>query len=371
MDKNTRKKIMILAAPIGSGHIRAAMAIKEQLLKETDVQVTVYDIFDIASGFLGKSLLSIYFFLLKNIPSSYHFLYKWGDTSSSLRLRSLVNWIFARKWGAFLKVEKPDLVISTHVTPAGIISLYKKKTGSKLPLFGVVTDYAMHKWWLYDEINAYIVFDKDMFAGYENFLQENQFVWDFGIPAHEEFNEYSNEKHELRERLGLPQQYLVGILSGGGEGFLPMQEIIENWRKTNNSGKNIFWVAICGKNNALHKQLSKLNLDNVKVLAYVNDICDYMKAADFIVSKGGGITITEAMNLALPIILYKPLPGQEYMNTEYLLRKNVVVKAENAQELCAIVSQEDVLKDMQHRQAAFAKPYAAGHIAKKIYAFMD
>ena len=371
MYKDARKKIMILAAPIGSGHIRAAMAIKEQLSQETDMQVTVYDIFELTARFSGKILLSVYFFLLKNIPSSYNFLYKWGDTSSSIALRSLVNWIFARKWEAFLKDKKPDLVITTHVTPAGIISLYKKQTGSKLPLFGVVTDYAMHKWWLYDEIDAYIVFDKDIFIGYEKFLRENQFVWDLGIPVHEEFTENVQEKHELRERFGLPQQSFIGILSGGGEGFLPMQEIIENWQETDSSRKNVFWVAICGKNNTLYKQLSELSLANVKVLAYVNDICDYMKAADFIVSKGGGITITEAMNLALPIILYKPLPGQEYMNTEYLLRKNVIVKAKNVQELCAIISQEDGLKEIQQRQSAFAKPYAAADIAKKVYAFID
>ena len=373
MDKTVKKTVMILSAPIGSGHVRAALAMKEQLLKKGNINVVMGNIFDLVPGFFSKNLLRTYFFLLNNIPSSYDFLYKWGDTSNSFALRALVNRIFSMKGSSFLEESKPDAVITTHVTPAGIIALYKKQTGSQLPLFGIVTDYAMHKWWLYDEINGYIVFDKEMFHDYGKYLKEHQQVWDLGIPVHDDFTNGFSDKTMFREKLSLPPNALIGILSGGGEGFLPMKQIIECWQQANQEQKNIFFVAICGKNKVLYEELSKLKLPWLRVLGYIENISEYMKASDFIISKAGGVTITEAITLNLPVILYKPLPGQEYVNTKYLLQKGVAVKAENVQKLKEIIMQvfddKIIFEKIKSAQKAIVKPDTAHNIVQKICDF--
>lgn len=374
MGEGKKKTVMILSAPIGSGHTKAAAALKEQLEKKHDVNIVMGDIFDFVPGFFGKSLLKTYFFLLKVMPFGYEFLYRWGDTSNSSTLRSIVNSLFSAKGNDLLTQKNPDAVICTHVTPVGMISLYKKKTGIALPLFAVVTDYSMHKWWIYDEVDSYIVCDKEIFADYMKYLRPNQQLWSLGIPVHEIFSSHDiNEKNLLRKKLALSEEAYICLLSGGGEGLLPMGEVLKAWRQSE-AGKNLFFVAICGQNRNLKASLEALNLPFVKVLGFVDNMVEYMKASDLIISKAGGITVTEAITINLPIILYNPLPGQENINAKYLLRKNLVLKASDVKELCAFITQasenEDFFNDVKESQKSAAKPLAAQKIIEKIYGFL-
>lgn len=51
------------------------------------------------------------------------------------------------------------------------------------------------------------------------------------------------------------------------------------------------------------------------------------------VDQSRGITLTEAMALALPVIVYRPLPGQEAGNAEWLSEHNLIEIARNGEQL--------------------------------------
>ncbi len=366
-----KKTIMLLSAPIGAGHMQAAKAIKQEFLKRDDVEIIEADVFDFVPGFFGRMLLSSYLFLLRMIPGGYDFLYKWGDKSNSLLLRHFVNWIFSFAAYKLIKEKKPDLVIATHVTPAGIISLYKKRYKKSTPLFGIVTDYAMHKWWIYNEIDAYIVVDKSIFAGYLQDIQPYQQIWDMGIPVQSEF--FSNtDKLILKKQLGLDANSFICLLSGGGEGLLPMQKILTKWNDYAKNNPNIKFIAICGKNSVLQNQLLGLKLPYVDVLGFVDNVYDYMKVSDLMVSKAGGVSVTEAIVCKLPIVIYKPLPGQEVINTSFLEKKGIAVVVSDEQAICNFLANVDneKLNEIKTMQEQFAKPFASKMIVDKINKFM-
>ena len=44
-----------------------------------------------------------------------------------------------------------------------------------------------------------------------------------------------------------------------------------------------------------------------------------MRAADVLVGKAGGLTVSEALAVGLPLIIYNPVPGQELYNVDFLV----------------------------------------------------
>ena len=127
---NIRKKytVLLLSAPIGSGHRLAAEALREALSEQADVEVVHGNVFDFFPHFLGSTFLRTYLWILGCCPWLYELAYKWGNQQSgSLWLRSLINRSLALLGSSYLQRVRPDAVIATHATPAGIMCYYKEK----------------------------------------------------------------------------------------------------------------------------------------------------------------------------------------------------------------------------------------------------
>ena len=131
----TRKKytVLLLSAPIGSGHRLAAEALEQAFADRPEVEVIHGNIFDFFPQFLGKAFLGTYLWILKCCPWLYKLAYSWGNKQGgSLWLRELLNRLLARLGGSYLRSVQPDAVIATHATPAGIIGYYKKAASQAL-----------------------------------------------------------------------------------------------------------------------------------------------------------------------------------------------------------------------------------------------
>ena len=155
----TRKKytVLLLSAPIGSGHRLAAEALEQAFADRPEVEVIHGNIFDFFPQFLGKAFLGTYLWILKCCPWLYKLAYSWGNKQGgSLWLRELLNRLLAWLGGSYLRSVQPDAVIATHATPAGIIGYYKKQH-PKLWLGAVVTDFTIHRWWVCDGVDTYFI----------------------------------------------------------------------------------------------------------------------------------------------------------------------------------------------------------------------
>jgi processive 1,2-diacylglycerol beta-glucosyltransferase len=106
------------------------------------------------------------------------------------------------------------------------------------------------------------------------------------------------------------------------------------------------------------------------VLGFVDNVFDYMHASDVLVSKPGGLTSSEALTAELPMILVRPLPGQEERNTRYLVRRHAAIRATGARDLTAALS--DLLgspereRRLRERVRALRRPDAAAAVAARV-----
>lgn len=98
---------------------------------------------------------------------------------------------------------------------------------------------------------------------------------------------------------------------------------------------------------------------------YVNNVEELMTAADVIITKAGGLTVSEALTKGLPLVIFKPIPGQEEENAKFLKNIDAGISANNIDELEQILY--SLFKNPQklekmHRCAVKALP---GHAAER------
>ena len=357
---NKKYKILIMSAPIGSGHALAAEALKDEFKKSYNCDVILGSAFDFFPNFIGSIVLKSYFSVLKYVPGLYEIAYKWGNNpSGSLWLRNIINNILAYLADGYLRKVKPDVVIATHATPAGIISAYKKKhKDANIILASVVTDFTIHKWWICDGTDAYFLAADNLKPEIQK--QQGQKLFFYGIPVRSAFRqEYS--RHELRKKFGWQDDTAICLLMGGGEGLLPMKEILGGV-----SGKiplKMRFVAITGRNKELASEL-KNQYPDVEVYGFTEAIPEFMHAADIIISKAGGLTAAETLTTCLNYIIYKPLPGQEEANAEYLKSSGAAIIAKTPNDVLLAINNYSIAKAKQRQK--LGRPEAAPDIAKAV-----
>ena len=328
------RQVLILSAPIGAGHMLAARAIRERIAAEYDhVDVVEATAFDFLPWNIGQVFLRVYLSILRLCPWLYQAAYRWGNQQNgSLIVRDCLNTWLAKRAEKWLRGQHPSCIICTHATPAGIACAWKRKYKQSVPLYGIVTDYVVHSWWIYNEVNAYFVAHEQVKAALAARLQPHQKVYVSGIPIRGGFA-HPVDRNTFREQQNLPQGTFVCLLMGGGNGLLPMAELIECCCKIT----QVHVVAITGGNKDLYEQLLPYSAKNITVLGLVNNIWDWMNAADLLVSKAGGVTAAEALAMGLPLAFYRPLPGQEMGNVRFLEKIGAAVQIVDCQALKAHV----------------------------------
>lgn len=322
-------KIIIMDTPIGSGHKKAADALEEELLGYDNIIVLRLSVFDFIPQFLAWIFLRSYLYSLKISPGIYKFLYKWGNKDGkSTMVRDVLNRILASSAEKKIVEFAPDVIVATHATAGGIAAVLKSKGRIQASIYGVVTDYVMHGWWYYREVQGYFTADMDI----NNIVfAEFQQVYRYGIPVRKIFvQQNAVEKATLKNKLGIATQLHICLVLGGGEGLLPMGEIAA---KLGNGRAGYALLNITGNNKSLLEELQGRSDTEVFNCGYVENIQDYMRVADVVVSKAGGISSTEILTQGVPYIVYSPLPGQESNNALYLQKKYGVHIAEGVEDL--------------------------------------
>lgn len=327
------KRILILSAPVGSGHKMTAQALVEELKNRKDIEIYEGDVFSFMPKWIGQSFLYCYLKVLQTCPWFYGLAYGSGKSSTAknlaqeqkhLWLRNLLNGCLLKLGKAYLDRVKPDIVLATHATPLGIMSLYKEQH-PELWLGAVVPDYNIHPWWLCDRVDAYFLADAKLQARFP----EGVNLEALGLPIRAAFS--TADRQACRERYGFKANERVVLLMGGGEGLLPVEELVKAILKAQLHNTRL--VVIAGKNESLVQKLqqSYAGLDEtpLQIFGFREDAPELLTAADVLISKAGAVTAAEALACGLKYIIYKPLPGQEAGNAKFLASHYEAKIAEN------------------------------------------
>ncbi|MGE4232884.1 MAG: glycosyltransferase [Bacteriovoracia bacterium] len=228
----------------------------------------------------------------------------------------------------FLKLD-PDIIISTHPTTSFVVSQLRERgvLRPEVTMLSFVTDWVAHPFFDYEDFLAVAHEDirKQMSS---KFLRPLNTTFTLpGLPAQSGFLE-EFDKATAREKLQLKKDVPVFLAMGGGGGWKleRLAEFLPYWAPT----KEVQLVVICGKNEELRSYLLKLKARlpkkiHLRVLAFSDQVDDYMKAADILISKPGGATTAESIALKLPLFIPDLIRGQETYNLEFLEKINGAV----------------------------------------------
>jgi processive 1,2-diacylglycerol beta-glucosyltransferase len=356
-------KAIIISAPIGSGHVRAGQAVGAALQSIDPAATVVYaNVFDFFPAFIGNSVLAIYLKILSIFPQLYGMAYAFGNTSRlALIGRQLISRFLARQMLAYIKSLEPDVIICTHATPAGLVADLLHRGELTSPAVAIVTDFIVHRLWIYPEITHYCVANEEL----------RQELLANGIPLHRSTASgipvaagfAGADAIAGAEASGLGHALPTIMIMGGGAGLLPMEDLI---RALNSLEQRIRIIAVCGSNQKMSACLSKM-ANSIKhrliVYNFVENIAELMAASDLLVTKPGGLTSAEALCCGLPLIIYRPIPGQEAENAKRLIQHGSALQADTPAALTSIVgmllTEQERLAQMRQHSRAISKPDAA------------
>ncbi len=132
-------------------------------------------------------------------------------------------------------------------------------------------------------------------------------------------------------------------------------------------------MVVCGKNSSLKESLSSLegdNADRLKVLGYVERIDELFRITDCMITKPGGITLTEATAIGVPVILYKPVPGQEKENAIFFEDRGAAVVVNRHEEILesvtSLLADEEKLNRMKDNIKSLHLPNSSEVILQDI-----
>jgi processive 1,2-diacylglycerol beta-glucosyltransferase len=309
--------------------------------------------------------------MVKTIPRMYRYIYDRAERATEVgRFRTWAHQFTAANLRPLLLRERPDAVVCTHAFPCGAMAEYKNIFGDAPPVVAVVTDFAVHGFWVHTNIDRYVVATETMRAALLARGVAASAISVSGIPVRREFAPSAEAVEELRERLDIPADRYVVLLMGGGLGLAPIERMLCALRAVR---APLAAVVVAGRNTRVRRRLAEAaeSLDfPVRALPFVENVYDYMHAADLLVTKPGGLTTAEALVARIPMVLCKPLPGQEERNARILVEAGAAVRAPRVDELAATVQALRADRARRERMIAaaarIARPNAAGEAAAMI-----
>lgn len=313
-------RILVLSANYGAGHVKAAEAVIESLYsKVTNIEISHLDF----SAFLGKPLNSVventYIEMIKHTPKLWgKFYYRTSSINSNSLIQRLLNGLGKKEFVKLIYSYRPDVIISTYPTIAGVLAQLRLNKIIQVPLVTIVTDYALHNQWVHQGVDLYLVGCQDVFKGLVNRGIDPSRIKITGIPVHPKFELY-HDRQVLLRKFGLLPNLPTFLVMGGAYGILGEMKRICNILTT--APTPVQTLLVCGRNEKLFKSSNNLviNAPNpIKRFTFVNNVEEFMTVADLIVTKAGGLTVSEALTKGLPLLIHKPIPGQENENAKYI-----------------------------------------------------
>ena len=369
------KKVLILSAAVGAGHLRAAEALEKQFKNEHAAEeVKNIDVLDYTNPLFRRLYGKAYLEMVNKMPEVLGWMYDsldkpWQNERRRLALDRLNTLPLIK----FLKDYQPDIAVCTHFLPAEIISWLKAKKKIDFPQVIVVTDFDAHAMWLCHHFEQYFVALDETRIHLSKIGIPAEKITVSGIPIDPIFAE-TKDKSAMREKYGLEKDKLTIMVSAGGFGVGNIEHLLAALSDVQTPAQIL---AICGRNEDLKVKLEKLSkekLNNERVtfkpIGFTKEMDEYMSASDLIVGKPGGLTTSEALAKGLIFVVVNPIPGQEERNSDHLLEKGCAIKCNNlpvlAYKIDELVKDKARFETMKANVLKFARPNASREIVEKL-----
>lgn len=332
------RRVAILAVRFGNGHWQAAQALKTAL-EEADptIVVDVRNYLTFAGHLFELLTRVVYHDLMIRFPGIYRVFFSFtNNLHSGSFLQRLINSCGSFNFLRYLKKTAPCLIISTFPVPSAVTAELKRRGLISCPLVTVITDYTLHRQWIQPGTDLYVVATREMAEELVRFGVSPQSVAALGIPV----------APGLKGRTGKGIGRLLPALPAECYGF-PLVLVING--ATNFRGDlpaicrmladfpiPLVAVVLAVERPSLRIRLRRMigkGRNPVFIMGYSRELPSFLDLATCLISKAGGMTVSEALVKEVPLIIYRPLPCQEEKNRDYLVSSGAALTAEDVEGL--------------------------------------
>jgi len=364
-------RILICYLVRNSGHHAAARAIEAQIKKLNPMAETrCLDLLETTHPTWSAVVQYVYMSTIRRTPELWEALYDnfWFDWLTRW-IRPLVQRGNSLKLRILMEAFQPDAIVCTQAHPFAVLSAYARRQGKPIPLWGVVTDFLPHRFWHVppDERIRYVVPTETAVQRLMILGTPADRIATFGIPIQADV---LAARGKTVSRTDGRRILVMGGSRGLGARFATIRQL-------DRAAADFTIDVVTGTNRRLRRQLLAARhkfRHPIRIRGYVKDAMALMRRASLLIGKPGGLTSAEAMASGTPMLIIRPLPGQERGNTEMLVRHGAAIHLDRDRDLPAVVASllthVSLLDMMAARARALGKPEAARDVAQAVLAHL-
>jgi processive 1,2-diacylglycerol beta-glucosyltransferase len=370
-------RIMIFYSPFGSGHLSASKSLAEAFRRSDPQHVLIVeDIFEHIGSTLRGTVASVYERLSERAPLLYEAYYESTDvdelsfaTTSNLLTDALYA-PFLQGLLNFIQRTNPDVIVCTQQFPLTAVSFLKQQGRIRQPLFVVVTDYMVHASWIAPGVDGYFVAHPQTAYVLQRRGVPARNIYATGIPVKLELLTPKSSQ-EARAAHNLPLDRPVISIFGGGIEPKRVRLLVE--RMLEEADKPSYAVIVAGRNRDLEETLeavhsgAHMKLRKEGLIDYVDDL---IVASDVVITKSGGLIVSEVLARGTPMIIIDPIPGQEEWNADFVVAAGAGLQLGMPETVptatLALLAEPDRLAQMTAQAKKIGRPRAALDIAETI-----
>ncbi len=356
--------ILILTGRFGMGHIKVAEVLRREMENSSvsnyaaaapDVHVTTVDFLSYLFPHISGVIYSGFGLVVSHFSGLYNSLNKAAGHYGGVPLKRTL----AGKIDRLIRSTDADLIISVLPICGQYISAYKELTGCAVPLYTYVTDVTVHEEWLATETDRYFVGDLCTANALRSKGVPPQKITVTGIPVSPDFRQAAvQQESSLNCEPSAQADKKRVLIMGGGLGLLPGSNQL---LPMINDNPQIEATLIAGKNEKLARE-SRERYPNIRVIGFTDEVARYMREADLVITKPGGITTFEAIASRTPLYVIEPFLEQEKGNAQYIESANIGRVLWNGvgveEDLRCLLQNDFLLKNMQENMARLEAEFA-------------
>ncbi len=367
-------RLLMLYASAGAGHMQAAKALKAVCESEKFAVSEAIDILDYAPGYFRRIYKGGYLGIVKRVPELWGYLYdrsyKYTKANITTRLHHLVGNMHIMPLLKYVREFKPEAIVFTHFLGWDILARIKHAKLFNIPLYCVVTDFAVHSLWINKNVHKYYVASEGEKRVLKHHKIKESDIMLTGIPVHPRFAK-SYKKSILREKLKLETRTPMALMISGRYNLQGYIHLLNSFKDVK---EKIQVVVLAGRNKLLAGRMEAIgkSLKNTKVTVFgiVDNMHELMAASDIVISKPGGLTTSEVLASKTRMAVIDPIPGQEQRNSDYLLEAGVAIRIHDMEsggrKIADLLTNKRRLAIMRRHLKYISRPYAAYDIIKDI-----
>jgi processive 1,2-diacylglycerol beta-glucosyltransferase len=366
-------RFLILHASVGSGHRSAAQALAQAFARLPDSEVRVEDTLDYASALFRQAYSRTYVELSERAPLVWQMFYETMDfedrewTRITGRLRGLVAELVVTRLKRMIRKYNPAAIVCTHFLPAELLMRMKVEGDTRLPTYTVITDHAVHNQWITPGVDGYFVaseYPRELIIARG---VAPTIVHVTGIPVNLDIDT-PKDPREMRARHGLPVDGPVVTLFGGGLSADRVRRMVVGTQALDHDG---MLVVVAGRNAELPAALADLEGGprmGLRVHGRIDYVDDLVAASDLVITKAGGLIVSEVLARGAPLVVIDPIPGQEEWNADYLVSSGAGLQLRLPEwvpwTVRLLLEDRERLNRIRERARRAGRPHAAREIAE-------